>query len=200
MNDLIIKFQKSINNELEQEVLAKEIFKHFEPMVNSLSHKFVISVEHYDFEDLKSEAFIELYQSLHCYNTDSKATFSTYVYSRIKHRFIKLIRQNKAQKRDMGNYTTLETNVGYTNLTFESIVADSSPNLYELFGTVEYEDALERIKKLLPPNELEMYLYYLQVGDVNLCAKKYDMEFSICKNKIAYIRRKIRKNRKKKQL
>lgn len=191
MKDLITEFK-----ETKSEEKINQIFSHYDKMINSLSYQFSQTIRSYDFEDLKREAQLELLDSLNDYNVNSNTAFSTYAYLRIKNRFIRIFRYNNAKKRNMGNYVTLESKIGYSNLTFESMVADSNISAYESAFNDTYAEALCHLATFLSVEELEIYLFFLKTNSYTEVAKNYKIEEKRAKNKVTYIKRKIKNNRK----
>lgn len=191
-NKNIIEYQ----NDPSEEKLAV-ILEENRNLIHSLANKFKVSIFNYDFFDLVQEGMCEAIEAIKNYDVKSEASFSTYLYTRVKYRFIKIVRHNKAQKRDIGNYVTLESQINHSNLTYENLVSDTNSDIYASKASDVHEDLIYLLRKFLDEDEIDFYILYINTGDINYLANKYSMSVSGTKNKVTSIRRKIRNNRKK---
>jgi RNA polymerase sigma factor (sigma-70 family) len=191
-NKTIIEYRNNPSEEKLEVILEEN-----RNLIHSLANKFKVSIFDYDFFDLVQEGMCEAIDAIKKYDITSEATFSTYLYTRVKYRFIKIVRRNKAQKRDIGNYITLESRINHSNLTYESCVSDTSSNIYANKASDIHEDLIYLLREFLNEDEIKFYILYINTGDTNYLAEKYNMSVNSTKNKITSIRRKIRNNRKK---
>lgn len=191
-NNTITEYQNDPSEEKLEAILEEN-----RSLIHSLANKFKVSIFNYDFFDLVQEGMCEAIEAIKNYDTNSEAAFSTYLYTRVKYRFIKIVRRNKAQKRDIGNYITLESKINHSNLTYESCVSDTASNIYANKASDVHEDLIYLLREFLDEDEINFYILYINTGDITYLANKYDMSVKSTKNKITSIRRKIRNNRKK---
>ncbi len=153
----------------------------------------------YEFVDLYHEARLAVVIGMKKYDSTKNVKISTFVYQLVEFQMIKLLRRQKAQKRNMQNFLTFEHSLA-ENLTFHDVIV--SP--YDLEAEASAKQMQEKLEELmqtvLSEFEYQIYYEYCYKMDLDHLAEKYNMPRRKLQNKISYIRRKLRKNAKKKNL
>ncbi len=188
MNDreMIEAIKLTGNEDLRDALIIK-----YRPLAMRVVYNVVGYHYKFDYEVLKNQALLELDQAVFSYDTKAPAEFSTYVYAIMKNSIINTIRKQRAQKRDMGDFSYYESSVGSSTFSFAEVIADEEEDPIKPF----YEAVqTEFIKSTLKEQEYNLYILRLQ-GMSNAQISEYlNCSRKTVDNKITYIRRKLKKN------
>lgn len=172
----------------ENEYLIVHIVKKYEKLFNT-----------YEFIDLYQEARIAIIIGMKKYDPTRNVKISTFVYQLVEYQMIKLLRMQKAQKRDMKNYLTFEHALT-ENLTFHDVIVDQSNHEEELIAKHLECNLQKLMKKVLKDDEYKLYNEYCYYYSLDELVVRHQLSRRKLQNKISYIRRKLVKNTKKKNL
>ncbi len=176
-----------------------EICKKHEYLIVHIVKKYEQLFYTYEFIDLYQEARMAIMLGMEKYDATKNVKISTFVYQLVEYHMIKLLRMQKAQKRDMKNYLTFEHSLT-DNLTFHDVIIDPY-NVEEEVKASQLEEKLnELMKQILSTEEYQIYYDYCYNLSLEELVEKYCIPRRKMQNKISYIRRKLAKNAKKKNL
>ncbi len=176
-----------------------EICKENEYLIVHIVKKYEKLFYTYEFIDLYQEARMAIMIGMDKYDATKKVKISTFVYQLVEYHMIKLLRMQKAQKRDMKNYMTFEHSLT-DNLTFHDIIIDPYSLEEEVKANQLQEKLNELMKQVLSAEEYQIYYDYCYNMSLEELVNKYNVPRRKMQNKISYIRRKLAKNAKKKKI
>lgn len=144
-----------------------------------------------DYHDLHMQALLALDSGIYQYKFDSKAKFSTYIYTIMRNRVINEMRKQNAKKRKIGDYSTFESYVGNTTFTYDEIIAAEGIDPLDKYDTLLQS---EFINMVLKEEESDLYHAYINGNSYKEIARSHDLSESKIRNKITYTKRKLKKN------
>ncbi len=95
----------------KQKIDVEEIIKKEEKLIYHLVHKYIRALHMYEFEDIRQEVILALYETLKFYKPGHGAKLVTVWYSQAERRLSKLNRSERALKRTYIRVGYLETQV-----------------------------------------------------------------------------------------
>jgi len=191
--------EKLIRNYLEtgnEEVMEKICYE-LKPIVVSISNKFVNSLRDYEDIDVQQELLMEVPKIVDSYDFDSNAKFTTYAYRVFYNKVLKLIRTEKAQKRNPGVLAYLENKIGSSDLTYEEILCDNTDIEYQAMKKEKKEKNVSFLKSVLNDKEIVIYEDYLAGMTLSDIANKHKIDRVKTRNKINYTKSKLKKTKDK---
>lgn len=129
-------------------------------MVNQLTLKFYKSIKHYDYEDLKQEVEMSIYDAVLKYDDRKDITIESFCYLNALNKLRRLYRDSRALKRD---YKAIYADVNIA----ESLGAQYEDNRYQtedvetrMDRTKRLKEVLELSDKVLSKSEKLIFTYY----------------------------------------
>ena len=175
----------------------EKICYELKPIVVSISKKFVDSLRDYEEVDIQQELLMEVPKIIDTYNLDSEAKFTTYAYRVFYNKVLKLIRREKALKRNPGAVAYLENGIGRSELTYEEVLCDNTDIEYQAIKREKIEKNRAFLETVLSETEMAVYEDYLLGMKLADIAKKHNIGSTRTRNKINYTKSKLRKTKDK---
>jgi len=187
MKAIIKEYQETKN-----EACLERVCIGLKPIARSIAVKYVCSIRDLEVEDIQQELLMEVPRLILEFDVEKDVKFSTYMYAVMNNKALKIIRKERAQKRNPGRLYYLETPIRGTGLKYENVLSDSTD--------LEYECELEEQKRIndeflstvLKEEELVLYLDHVEGMSLKEMSEKYNIEKNKIRNKINYIKRKLR--------
>jgi RNA polymerase sigma factor (sigma-70 family) len=189
--ELISNYQNS-----SDELVLEKIIENHMKLIYHVTFKYRCLVPTYDDIDIRQELLMEFQEAVKLYDPTKGAKFSSFAYMLMKNKILNMSRCANAQKRDPGNFIYYESKVPGTSLSYEGVLCDKSDIEYDCVKREQTVLLLEYLIDTLKPQELELYQKYIYGMSVREISAQYSIDEKACRNKLTYIKRKLRNNSK----
>lgn len=187
--EMIIEI-KATNNEQ----LLDQLIKKYRPLAGHVVSKYMGNFDRLEREDLVIECLLMIEKCVHTYNLDGVASFNTFVYIAMRNKIFNLKRAYNAKKRDAGKFFYFESVVTNTNLSYHDIICDEATQEYEYISKEREIEIYNFLSNVLKPLECDLYFAYINGKKVSALSVEFDLPKEKVRNKITYIKRKLRQN------
>lgn len=166
------------------------------PLIYYFINRYNFSKTPYNRQDLVIELKGEIFNSIFLFDLDGPIDFHVFLYSRFRHRLIRILRYYGAQKRDSGISFYLEGDLAH-GFGFTDLLADSYNIEYDMAQKSIVSYNLQLIQAVLSLEEMKIYRLYIGGYPRSEIAKTLKIDEDTVKKKLVKIRRKVRKLGKK---
>jgi len=182
--------------ETSDELVLERIIENHMKLIYHVTYKYRGLVPTYDDIDIRQELMMEFQEAVKIYDPTKGAKFSSFAYMLMKNKILNMARCANAQKRDPGNFIYYESTVPGTDLSYEGVLCDKSDIEYECIKREQSKLLFDYLMSTLKPEELDLYQKYIYGMSVREISSQYGIEEKTCRNKLTYIKRKLRNNSK----
>lgn len=189
-NDLVVKYRTK-----QEEIYLEEILKESEYLVLHLINKYSPLIQTLESTDLKSEARMIIMYAIKNFDENRNAKFTTYLYRILEYHFIKIVRNQRTQKRNMKSFSFFEDQINDKGFTFHDVISEGDTE-DEMYDNYRVDTMLDYVERILSKEEFNLYKRYIYGESVQELARTEDTKYETMRNKMSYIRRKIKEGKK----
>ena len=181
---------------IEEQVI--KYIKEYDKFISKIAYSISKKCSKLEFEDIKQQMLLTLFNNCKKYNTDSRAAASTYFSQIIVNAANNIMKKywqikNKANVEciSLDSFISLENaGITYQHLICEDQESYSNPE--KAFMENEIMNSLEQIKKGLSPFEKKVFKLYVDGNDIEVIAAKVKKSKKTIYNAIASIKEKLK--------
>lgn len=185
--DLEITFQITKNDETLEKIKQK-----YYPMFCYMLNKYKTPNVVYDECYLRSHLNQVLYISLEKFDfKNSEVSFNVYLFGKMRDEMIRILKMMYAKKRYSKNVVYYESPVNYS-MCYGDFLKDDPDVEYQVELKESFSYSIKWIKKFLKAEEYKLYMLYINGNNYGQIDAMYKWEKGKAKNKLSYIRKKLR--------